>query len=96
MARIQVQIDEVRNDNYLLPSLVSKLDSCEKEMAVLRWRMPVNVEGMDAIREELQNTKRELGAIREKIDALYRITNDCMNQYAEVERQNEAHAQDFQ
>ncbi len=95
MGRIQIQIQEVRNDNYTLPSLISKLDNCEKELAVLRWRMPSDIKGINEIKDHMLKVKNEIEDIKEKINSLYRITNICVNEYASVENRIERRANDF-
>lgn len=93
---IHINIQEVRHSNYTLPSLIGRLDNCEKDIAVMKWRLPEELVCTQQVREELDLIRKELETVKDKIENLYYVTNMCMEQYAEAERQIDKRAQDFE
>ncbi len=96
MADIRVSIKEVRNDNYMLPLLISRLDNCQRSVAVMKWRVPADMQDSEKIKEELIAVQHEMENIQEKMEALYRATKECMDQYEETENTLFARAKDFE
>lgn len=95
MADIQINTQEVRNDNYVLPRLISRLDNCERAIAVMKWRIPTEVGNAGEIRQHLAEQQRRLRAVQDRLEKLYGQTNACMDQYEETERILTARAKDF-
>jgi len=95
MAQINVNIQAVRNANYILPPLVYRMEHCERALAVLRWRIDINSTDSKNIKEELTIVNKEIEIIKEKIETLYKMTNSCMEQYMLAENQLEKKATDF-
>lgn len=96
MADIKINTQEVRNDNYTLPRLISSLDNCERALAVMKWRIPSDVANAESIRQRLFEEQKCFRMIQEKLERLYCQTNDCMDQYEETERILFARAKDFE
>lgn len=96
MADIRVSIKEVRNDNYMLPLLISRLDNCQRSVAVMKWRVPADMQDSEKIKEELIAVQHEMENIQEKMEALYRATKEGMDQYEETENTLFARAKDFE
>ncbi len=95
MAEISVKIEEVRKDNYILPSLISRLDNCERAVAVLRWRIQTGMKDAGRIKDELRIICQEIEKLKEKMETLYKVTDLCMNQYADTEALLNRRAGDF-
>ena len=95
MAQINVKIQAVRNDNLTLYSLIWQVEQCETAMNMLIKKVVEENFGMPGMQEELCLITATLRKIQEKMQNLYHITNQCMNQYIILENELEQRAEDF-
>lgn len=95
MAHIHVNIQAVQNHNCALYPLLYQLEQCERAIAVLRWRMDAANSEEEQIREELSFICKEIEMIKQKVEELYRVTDNCMEQYIMLEAHLDKAADDF-
>ncbi len=95
MSRIYVNISEIRNANYGMPSLSSKADNVKRAVGLMRYRVIAEVAARYSIKERLNDVYREIGKIEEKMDEMYAVTNSCVEQYDQTERENSHNIDQF-
>lgn len=95
MADIRISVEDVRNDNYMLPLLISRLDNCRREIAVAKWRVSSDILCANQIKDSLINIQHDIEDTKEEIEQLYHITNECMEQCEKIENILFVRANDF-
>ncbi len=96
MSQIYINLSEVRNANYEMPSLASKADNAKRAVGLMRYRIPTDVAERYNIKQRLGDVYLEISKIEAKIDELYAVTNSCVEQYARAEQINSNNIDAFQ
>lgn len=95
MSKINICLSEVRNANYRIPSLVSKLDNVKSAIGLMRYRIPKDVIEKYDIKQRMNNVYQELNSLEQKLDEIYDVTNSCVDQYLYTEQVNNKNAKLF-
>lgn len=85
MAQIDIDIRTVRNENYALPGLASKIGNSRKELSLLRWRLPENILEQREVKQRIEYICRDLSDVENQIERINKVTNDSISRYTVVE-----------
>lgn len=92
---IYVNVKEVRNANYNVLSIASKVGSAEKSLGSLRIRVAEEIASGQCIRQRLTDAYNEMNSLKYQINELYKITASCAAQYEAAEHANLHNAELF-
>lgn len=92
---IYVNVKEVRNANYNIPSIASKVEGVGKSLGSLRTRMAEEIVAQQRIRQRLTDAYNEMSSLERQLNELYKITDSCVTQYETAERANLHNAELF-
>lgn len=85
MPAIKIDIKKVRNANYNLPPMISNLSIQKKNVNMLKWRVPSEIQDRKNIRERFHSVLRELDKAEQQLDDIYKITGSAVAQYMNME-----------
>jgi hypothetical protein len=96
MARIDIQLDTIKNSNMAIPRVVSGISGVKRDMGLLKWRIDSELMNRRGVREKMENIISELGKAEQSVNDIYIVTEGVINQYAETEQVLSAYAQKFE
>ena len=96
MARLEINIDLIKNSNVSVPRVVSGISGVKRDMGLLRWRIDAEVMNRRGVKEKMENIISELTKAEQSVNDIYVVTEGVINQYAESEQILSAYAQKFE
>jgi hypothetical protein len=96
MARIDINLDVIKNSNVSVPRVVSGISGVKRDMGLLRWRIDAEVMNRRGVKEKMENIISELSKAEQSVNDIYIVTEGVINQYAESEQILSAYAQKFE
>lgn len=95
MSYIYVNWKEVKDANYDLPPVEAKAGYVKWRTQIIKREIPDCISEKFQIGNRLDIICKEIDQIENTIERLYRVTNLCMEQYADTEAENSHNAQKF-
>lgn len=96
MSKIYINIGEIKNINSKILPLGTKLGNVRKSIKEMMNNMSIDVGRRHNISQRMGNIYKEIGHIEMQVQEVNTIINLCLEQYAEVERQNTNNAKEFE
>ena len=96
MARIDINLDVIKNSNVSVPRVVSGISGVKRDMGLLRWRIDAEVMNRRGVKEKMENIISELSKAEQSVNDIYIVTEGVINQYAESEQILSVYAQKFE
>ena len=96
MARIDIDVNTVKNANYAVPQMVSGVSNIKRSIGLLKWRIDPEIMNRRNVRDKIENIIRELGTAEKELNDTYVVTEDILGQYLESEQTLSAFANKFE
>lgn len=96
MAQINIDMKKVRNANYNLPSVISNLSAQKRDVNMLKWRIPSEVQDRRRIRERLNSVLKDIEKVEQQLNDVYKVTGSAVSQYMNMEANLTVNASRFQ
>ena len=85
LSDIRIDIKRIRNENYMLRPVISKLSSIEKNLSLLKWKMEDEIDEACNTKERITDISEAVLEICDEIERVYDITMECIEQYMAAE-----------
>ena len=85
MRKTDINISKTRSANYLLPPVISMLESEKKSISLLKWRIAPEVQGRRNLTGRLNAAVREMEYIAKKLNDIYEVTESALLQLEKTE-----------
>lgn len=95
MAAINIDIKKVRNANGNLPQMISNLSVYKKDISMLKWRIPSEIQGKRNIEERLNIILCEMDRVGQQLNDIYKVTGSAVTQYMRMETNLTVNASKF-
>lgn len=95
MSSIYVHMGRIREANYALPDVESKVRLVRKRIQRTRSEIPDYISAKYRIGQRLNDVCKEIDGLGNKISDLYEVINICMDQYTFTENENSRNAEAF-
>jgi len=95
-SRIEIDINAVRNTNYKVPGIENTVENIEREINMIRWRIPNEVLDESGIRDRLEKVSQDLRRVERKLGDIYSVTSNNVSQYMNLEERLTKNAEQFQ
>lgn len=93
--KLKINMSAVRDVNYTLPPMITKMSGIQRGVGLLRWRVPAQLQQEREIGNRLAKVHREAGELVDELAQLYDMVNHCIDMYDRTERQNDENASQF-
>ena len=67
MAEINIDMKKVRNANYNLPSVISSLSVQKRDINMMKWRIPSEIQNRRNIQGRLNSILREIEKVEQQL-----------------------------
>jgi hypothetical protein len=95
MTDIDINLGELYRANQKIPPVISQMEGVLRDVRLMRWRIPQEIQDRRDIRYRLENLIRDMDFIRNKLEAVNRTAEDVVVQYLETDRKNKKNAEKF-
>ena len=95
MAAININIKKVRNANGNLPPIISNLAAYKKNISMLKWRIPSEIQGKRNIGERFNIILHEMDRVEQQLNDIYKVTGSAVTQYMRMETNLTVNASKF-
>ena len=85
MAEINIDMKKVRNANYNLPSVISSLSVQKRDINMMKWRIPSEIQNRRNIQGRLNSILREIEKVEQQLTDVYNVTGSAVAQYMNME-----------
>lgn len=96
MAEINIDMKKVRNANYNLPSVISSLSVQKRDINMMKWRIPSEIQNRRNIQGRLNSILREIEKVEQQLTDVYNVTGSAIAQYMNMEAGLITNASKFQ
>ncbi len=96
MARIDIDVNTVKNANYAVPQMVSGVSNIKRSIGLLKWRIDPEIMNRRNVRDKIENIIKELGTAEKELNDTYVVTEDILGQYLESEQTLSVFANKFE
>ena len=96
MAEINIDMKKVRNANYNLPSVISSLSVKKRDINMMKWRIPSEIQNRRNIQGRLNSILREIEKVEQQLTGGYNVTGSAVAQYMNMEADLTTNASKFQ
>lgn len=96
MAEINIDMKKVRNANYNLPSVISSLSVQKRDINMMKWRIPSEIQNRRNIQGRLNSILREIEKVEQQLTDVYNVTGSAVAQYMNMEVDLTTNASKFQ
>ena len=95
MVEIRIDIKKVRNANYNFPSIISGLSAQKRNLGLLKWRIPSEIQNKKAISDRLNAIFEEMDKAERQMNDIYKVTTSAVTQYTDMENTLNQNASKF-
>ena len=71
MAEINIDMKKVRNANYNLPSVISSLSVQKRDINMMKWRIPSEIQNRRNIQGRLNSILREIEKVEQQLSLIH-------------------------
>ena len=96
MAQINIDMKKVRNVNYNLPSVISNLSVQKRDINMMKWRIPSEIQNRRNIQERLDSILKEIEKVEQQLTDVYSVIGSAVAQYMNMEADLTTNASRFQ
>ena len=95
MERIEIHLRELKAANQRMPVALSSIDSIKRNVNLLRWRIPAEIQERRDIRHRLEQIIKAIDETERKMQDIYAVTDSAVFQYAKTDRELKKNAESF-
>lgn len=96
MTNINVRPKEVCMENDKVMRIIQQVEQVERTMKNLSYRTKDEIAGRYQIGQRIREVQNELLGLVKRIEELYVVTEICMKQYKEMEKNTNKNARAFE
>lgn len=95
MADINIDFRGIRNATYKLPSIIADIERISRNVGLLKWRIPEEIQGRREVGTRINKANDEMGSIKRKLEDIQRTMENIVVQGIERENKLTANAVKF-
>lgn len=96
MERIEIHLRELKAANQRMPSALSSIENIKRNVSLLRWRIPAEIQERRDIRVRLEAVLEELVSAEKKLQGIYTVTDSAITQYMNTDGELKKNAESFE